>query len=449
MRIKAFHIAVFFIFLLAPFANGQNRFNLSKEKSSKIRFQLINNIIIIPVELNGIELSFVLDTGVSRPILFNIVNMDSLQMRNTETIFLRGLGSEGNIEAVKSKGNIIRVGDAVAVNRDVFVVFDPTINFTPRLGVNVHGIIGYDLFKDFVIEINYTSKFIRLHHPSFFKPKTSSKWKTIPIELYKNKPYLNANVTLGTNSIPVKLLIDSGGSDALWLFEDENITAPETMFFNDFLGKGLSGAVYGKRSKVKSFGLNKFELDGVNVAFPDSASITIARNFKERNGSIAGNVLKRFNMFIDYKHKNIQLKKNRLFKQRFNYNNSGIVLEQNGLRVVKEQKKPNFNTPSPGVNNDLNTIDFLIRYKYSLKPAYTIVKLRETSNAKAAGLQIDDVIITVNGKPTHSMELQQVNQYLFDKEGSVIRLGVDRDGKKLFFQFKLDDVFNQKNESSK
>ena len=145
-------ITLFFCFLL----QGQNSFNLPVAKSSKIRFQLINNIIVMPVELNGVKLSFVLDTGVSRPILFNLVNMDSLQIKNTERAYLRGLGSNGTIQAVRSKGNIIKIGEAIAVNRDVSMVFDPSINFTPRLGVPVHGIIGYDIFKDFIVEVAYS-----------------------------------------------------------------------------------------------------------------------------------------------------------------------------------------------------------------------------------------------------------------------------------------------------
>ena len=37
-------------------------------------FKLINNLIIIPVEVNGVTLSFLLDTGVSKPIIFNFLN---------------------------------------------------------------------------------------------------------------------------------------------------------------------------------------------------------------------------------------------------------------------------------------------------------------------------------------------------------------------------------------
>ncbi len=59
---------------------GQGQFNLPGKKQDKIKFELINNLIVLPIEINGVELSFLLDTGVSKPILFNITNTDSLQM---------------------------------------------------------------------------------------------------------------------------------------------------------------------------------------------------------------------------------------------------------------------------------------------------------------------------------------------------------------------------------
>ena len=40
----------------------------NKKQTDKIRFKLINNLIIIPVEINGVDLSFLLDTGVSKPL---------------------------------------------------------------------------------------------------------------------------------------------------------------------------------------------------------------------------------------------------------------------------------------------------------------------------------------------------------------------------------------------
>ncbi|WP_299113211.1 aspartyl protease family protein [uncultured Winogradskyella sp.] len=436
-------VTLFFCFLL----QGQNSFNLPVAKSSKIRFQLINNIIVMPVELNGVKLSFVLDTGVSRPILFNLVNMDSLQIKNTERAYLRGLGSNGTIQAVRSKGNIIKIGEAIAVNRDVSMVFDPSINFTPRLGVPVHGIIGYDVFKDFIVEVNYSSKYIRLYKSRFFKMKKSSKWKNLPIEVIDKKPYINGSVSLNSNEIPVKLLMDTGSSDALWLFEKshEHIKVPKERYFEDFLGKGLSGPVYGMRSKVESFNLASFSLERVNVAFPDSIYLSIARNFKARNGSVSGNILKRFNMFFDYKGGNLWIKKNSKFKSNFYYNNSGITLEQSGFRVVKEKfRKNNFDAYGSQGLDGTQGVDLIDTYRYALKPSFRIVELRESSNAKAAGVEIGDIVLSVNNKETSSLSLQEVNKFFYNKKGTVLRIRVERNGKILSFRFRLDDVFKKK-----
>jgi hypothetical protein len=52
------------------------------------------------------------------------------------------------------------------------------------------------MFKDFVVEINYNSKYIRLHQPNDFQPKSSKKWKTLPIYVHGRKPYLDEEVTI-------------------------------------------------------------------------------------------------------------------------------------------------------------------------------------------------------------------------------------------------------------
>lgn len=451
MNIITKHFVLFLALTFGFISFGQGNFNLSKQKSSKIKFQLVNNVMVVPVKLNGIELSFVLDTGVSRPILFNLVNMDSLQIRNTERSFLRGLGKNGAVRAIKSKGNILKIGEAIAVNQEVSMVFDPSINFTPRLGVPVHGIIGYDIFKDFVVEINYSSKYLRLHRHDKFSIKESKSRKRLPIDILDKKPYLNAEVMSEGKKTTINLLIDTGSSDALWLFEKskENLTIPKDLFFDDFLGKGLSGAVYGKRSKIESFSLSDFNLKEVNVAYPDSIYLKIAKRNKSRNGSLAGNILKRFNWFFDYKNKQVWIKKNTNFKSKFYYNNSGVVLEQHGFRMVKEQIKSNsFDAYGSREDDGVRNISVIDDYRFVLRPSFQIVELRESSNAKQAGLQIGDVVVTVNGKKASELSLQEINKFFYDKKGTVIRVRVDRDGKLLYIKFKLDDVFKKKEPSN-
>jgi len=432
------------LLLISFFCFSQSSFNIPRSTSDKIKFKLIDNLIVLPVEVNGFELSFLLDSGVSKPILFNIGNhADSLKINNAETIYLRGLGGDGSIEALRSKQNLFKVGNAINVNQDIYVVFDSTINFAPRLGIPIHGIIGYDIFKDFIVEVNYSRKFIKLHKPLAYEYKECKKCEVFDLTLHNNKPYIDANVEINSKNIPVKLLIDSGGSDALWLFEDaDNGVYPVgEKYFNDYLGKGLSGSVYGKRSKVTSFSLNSFKLENVNVAFPDSTSISFARKFKERSGSISGELLKRFNIIMDYTNQKVILKKNSNFGMPFHYNKSGIVLEQDGIRIVKELD----NTSIVGFPNDKDsnntTLVFNTSYKYSLKPAFRIVELRKDSPAELAGLHLGDVVISINNKHADDLSLQEINSMFRADHGKQIKMKVDRNGVILTFRFILQNLY--------
>ncbi len=425
---------------------SQKDFNLPRKDSDKVRFELINNLIILPVSLNGVELSFILDSGVSKPILFNITNTDSLQINEVETKFLRGLGGGELVRALKSRNNFFKIGDAVNVNQDIFVIFDQGINFTPRLGVPVHGIIGFDLFKNFIIEINYKSKFLKLHKPEVYTYRNCRRCETFNLTFYNDKPYIDGQVEIEGKTQSVKLLIDSGSTDALWLFENDSLGLMpiKTLQFDDFLGRGLSGNVYGKRSKVDAFSLGDFRLENVNAAFPDSTSISFARKFEERNGSLSAEILKRFHIVMDYPSAKITLRKNGNFKSEFRYDRSGIVLEQRGMRVVREKyEKQTFD--SYGRKNDDNlTVSTSESYRFKLEPAYKIVELRSGSPAERAGLIINDIVLAINGKSTHTMSLQEAMEYFQRDIGKTINLNIEREQTFLKIQFKLEDPFKQK-----
>ena len=141
-----------------------------------------------------------------------------------------------------------------------------------------------------------------------------------------------------TANIPVKLLVDTGSSDALWLFPEpeKGLEIPEKNY-EDHLGRGLSGDIYGKRSKIDGVQIGGFKLDEAKVAFPYRESFQGLDSLGDRNGSLGGEVLKRFNMVFDYARGKVTLKKNGNFKEPFQYNLAGIDLQHNGLRYIAER----------------------------------------------------------------------------------------------------------------
>ncbi|ALM09096.1 aspartate aminotransferase [Sediminicola sp. YIK13] len=433
---------IIFCFPLISFAQG---FKLERgEKFQKVKFQLINNLMIIPVEVNGAKLSFLLDSGVGTPILFNLSDQDSVQIKNVTEITIKGLGEGSHMKGLSSDGNVFKINSISNRSQKLYVVLDKDINFSPSLGVPVHGIIGYDLFKDFVVEINYGSKIIKFHDPKSYKPKLRKGQERLPLIIENKKAYVDGKVFMGSGSdIPVRLLVDTGSSDAIWLFEDgeKGLDIPEK-HYEDYLGKGLSGNIFGKRTMVDGFTLGSNSLKGPKTAFPDMESFNSIKNLGERNGSIGGEILKRFNIVFNYSENEIIIKRNSNFKSPFLYNLSGIELMHAGMRYIAEKL-----TDSRGiVKNDeksFGDVQLLMEgsTRLSLVPEIVVSSIRAGSPAHEAGLQEGDLILSVNGKGVHKYKLQEVLQMINEREGKRVKLVIERYNQDLLFSFVLKKVF--------
>lgn len=442
MKNKLRHILVVLLLVFSNYSRAQDFLFLNGKISETMSFQLINNLIILPIEVNGSKLSFILDSGVAAPVIFNLTSSDSLKLIHFEKIKIRGLGVGEPIEALHSKSNRFQIGSIYASNHELFIIHKEQFDLSAKLGIPVHGMIGHDLLKNFVVTINYISKRITFTKPEAYKYKKCAKCETFDLEFYKDKPYIMGEVIVdkyGRQKIPVKLLIDSGGTDALWLFEDDLIKVPENSF-DDFLGEGVSGSIYGKRSKLKLLSLKSFVFQNPNVAFLDSLSTHHAKKFESRNGSLGSGILKRFKVIFDYPNSKITLKKNANFNDVFGYNMSGIELMHSGKELVKEQGKAQFLVSDDTDTQTTNTVFFDYSYKYNFKPIYKIAEIRKNSPAEMSGLKIGDVLIKINGHLAYNYSMQELNEKFYKKENKVMRLLVNRDGEQLEFEFKLKDL---------
>lgn len=432
-----------FFGLLATFlVNAQGDFSIQgHSKQVTIPFKLINNLIFIPIKVNGVELNFLLDSGVEETILFSMEEKQEVSFNNVEKIKLRGLGSEQEIEGLKSTNNTFETHGLKSNNHMVFIILDQSFNLSSHIGIPVNGIIGYKFFKNNLIEINYQKKKIIVHlNSEEIKKKFEKKFKIIPITIERSKPYLYTTATVNNVEIPAKLLIDIGNSDAFWVFENSKIKLPKKNF-PDFLGKGFSGDIEGHRAKIDEFSIDEFKFKKPIVSFPDSASIRNVKMVPDRIGSVGGEVLKRFRIVLDYADKKIYLKKNGRFSEPFTYNKSGIVLQHNGLQWVQEtvhMETIQVVTSTREMDeSEKKKGDFI--YKFLLKPVYEIVNIRKQSPAEKCGLQKGDIVVSINGVKPYRYTLQQINNLLKSEDDIWIILEVERNSLLLKFRFRLED----------
>ncbi|MDJ0646932.1 MAG: aspartyl protease family protein [Flavobacteriaceae bacterium] len=438
--VKPILLFLFFSFQTAFIFSQDNFFIQGNGRSHGVTFKMINDLMVIPVKVNGSELNFLVDTGVNNTIMFNLSVEDSARLKNMRKIRVRGLGEGSFVNAIRSEGNLFEIGKIVNNQHMTLLIPGKEFDLAARMGVDINGIIGGDIFRDFVIDINYSSKRIKFYNPKFYDYKKCKKCETFDLSFNRGKPYIDIKVKSEGTIVDTKLLIDTGGGKTLWLFDksSDKIQLPQN-YFDDFLGRGLSGNIFGKRSKIDEIIMGSYRFTNANVAYPDSTSVATAYRFKERNGSLGAGILKRFRLLFDYSGKKFSLKKkSSYFDAPFTYNMSGIELLHGGQMLVKSKKDLsgiNFG----GREDSRGIVQIIYEFVYDFKPIYQIASIRKNSPAEKVGLQPNDVILEVNSKVAYKYKLEEI-LYLFSRrEGRQIKLLIDRDGKKLLYSFRLED----------
>lgn len=443
MKVKLL-LLLFLLFIGSSFS--QNGFRIENNKKKVvIPFKFIDNLIIIPIEVNGTVLNFLLDTGVEETILFSLEENEEIVFSNVEKVMFRGIGTNEPFEGLKSSENKLSINGYNDSNHTIYIVLDQNINISSQVGIPVNGIIGYHFFKNHSIDINYNRRRIVIYNDvTAITKKLSKKYQKIPISIEEKKPYLKTIVQMenAPETFEAKLLIDIGNSDALWLFneKDKRIKVSEKNF-NDYLGLGFSGTVYGKRGRIKKLQIDKYIFENPIVAMPDSIATKDITMVENRVGSIGSEIMKRFSIVYDYSNTSIYLKKNDNFKLQFNYNMSGLDIQHQGLEWVKQSYEQNASTSTVYIDsNSDGKWTKNLKYKFELKPSYSVFSVRKDSPADLAGIKKGDEITTINGHVCYNYTLEEINEILKSEEDRTITIEVIRNNKPLKFKFKLKNI---------
>lgn len=387
-------------------------FKKSRMKRTNISFEMIHNLIIIPVFINGSDtLKFILDTGVSHTMITSLRGTYGASFNFAREITLMGLGEGEEITAYHSFGNVLEMPGVTGFNHNVIILKEEFDYLSQSLGTEIHGLIGYDVFESFAVEIDYKSQKITLYDPNFYAEKRRAKYvkkmDVLDMEINRRKPFVYANVEDERgNTQNAKLLVDSGASHALTLFtsSSKNIEVPDKSIYS-YIGVGLSGDIYGYIGRVKKIEIGSHTFKKPLITFPEATSVQVSNYEKDRSGSIGADVLKRFTVVFDYRNKEMLIRPNAYFKDEFKYNLSGIDIT----------------TPYPDV------------------PVYQVTKIRKGSPAWIAGLEVGDQIMTINGIETSEYSLSNLVQLLQSRDGKTLRVGIKREETEFHAKFTLED----------
>ena len=409
MMIRLYLFSVLFIFTsLHAFGQVLGFALADGKKRVQIPIEIYNNLIVVPVVLNGaLPLKFILDTGVRTAILTEKTFSDILNLSYSRKYSISGPGGEQIIDAYITNNVSLELPGVTGRGHALLVLGEDYLELRNYLGTDVHGILGYELFSRFIIEVDYDKKVLTLSVPTRFRKK--GKYQSIPIKIEDTKPYVTTSVVLADGTqLTAKLLVDSGASHGLMLepTSDPRIKVPDSTV-SSVIGRGLGGEITGKVGRIESIRLGTYEIENAIANFPDPNSYfdSLKLGATQRNGAIGGEVLSRFTVIFNFPKEEMYIKKNSSFKKKFHYNLSGLTIKAKGSRLN----------------------------------VFEVTEVGDRSVAHHAGVLTGDLILNINGVETKTLDLNTINGYFNQKPGKKINLVVNRKGQQLRMSFELED----------
>ena len=363
-----------------------------------IPFAIDSNQLLMPIRIKGTTFRVILDTGrpMSGLMLYATAAVDELDLEYGEgTVRVGGAGgSDRFIEARLARGVDVEIGEIQM--RDATAIVMPPL---PHFHGSHDGVIGYGLFKKFVVRIDNDRNVVEFHDPESFD--ASGSGTVVPLKFIGNFPFAEVAVTMdGGKKVPRSVVIDLGAIHAISLNvgDDSPLAVPDNSI-RTIIGKGVAGPLEGRVGRIRRLELGGESLTNVVATFPD-------RDFQHpggmdaRDGNLGNGVLRHFNVTFDYSREVMLLERNERSDDPFEWDMSGMRLTPTGQEGLR------------------------------------IEELVADSPAARAGLAIDDVVTHVNDQVVSKDDVQSLRRML-EKEGAVVRVSATRNGQTLKVEFKL------------
>lgn len=357
-----------------------------------IPLELSNGIPAVRCRLNDSEPFYAaLDTG-SQAILVDRARASEAGLRTTGT--LRGRGAGGEHAAAAMTGATLRLEGLALRVRGSVVVFDLHGPTPCQDGPVAGALIGSELFKSLVVELDFEGRRMTLRDPRTFV--YSGKGVEVPLSLRNDLPEIRATFTVpGRAPAEGRFLVDTGFNGTL-LLDHSSVSKHRVL---EAVPRTLALA-----NKIRAFGGSapavRARLDEMRVAgLALERPIALLLHKSEAgfpagpDGIVGSGFLKRFTVIFDYSRKRMILEPNSRYGEPFEATMTGLSLVDGPAGAG----------------------------------GFRVCGVAERTPADAAGIRPGDVLVEIDGKSTAEMSLEEARQ-LLRRAGAVYALAMRRGG---------------------
>jgi PDZ domain/Aspartyl protease len=297
---------------------------------SKFRFeQMTGGVILIRATLNATtdSLNFILDTG-SGGISLDSATAAELELKISPTErTIRGIAGIRRVDyALK---HTLRLPGVTADSLD-FHINDYSL-LTAVYGVRIDGIIGFSLLRRYIVQVDYDHNELLFYTPGSYK---YTRGGTLLRPSFNNLPIQAATIKDNV-TVQHRFYFDTGGGLCLLLSED--FVKDSALFSGKkkmvpTVAEGLGGKKPMMITTIKEFKLGPYKFKKVpTYVFDDEYNVT---SYPTLGGLFGADLLRRFNVTLNYPRGEIYLIPNTHFRDVFDYAYTGMEIYYEEGKVI-------------------------------------------------------------------------------------------------------------------
>jgi len=352
--------------------------------------QYSGGVMIVNALLNNIPdtLNFILDTGSGGISLDSATCAYYGVKSNFSDTIVTGMGSAHKVKFAYNQDLHL---PGLTINNLDFHINNYEV-LTSVYGEKIDGIIGYSFFRRYLVKINFDSLHIEVFSPGDIKyPKTGTilrpAFTTLPIQnlTIKDKRKIDFNFYFDTGAGLCFLMSEAFAVDSAVLLKKRKPIYTQA--------EGMGGRLQMQLTVIKSLQVGHYKFRNVpTYIFTDDYNVT---SYPYVGGLLGNDLLRRFNLIVNYPQREIHLMPNTHFLEPFDYAYTGMATYYLDGNIVVEDIVPGSPADKAGLKvNDIligvgnNFTNNIMQYKTILQSANEKIKMIISRNQKIIEIYI-------------------------------------------------------------